>query len=130
LSTWTCERDGHLLGCGVDAESIARFERPGGTAVEPWSLIFTEGEVAHTSTLDRPAVALCASFTVKEAVTKALGTAIDFRDCELLFSPGRDEQDVRLSTGLRDEHGIAGWTVRVTVDDGECVATALLFGRS
>jgi len=121
-----------LLGCGIDAEQIGRFENGDGRTFEPWSLIFTEREVEHARKLDEPALGLCACFCCKEALLKALGTSIDYRDCELLFSIGRLEQDLILSQALRREHGIGSWRARIEVEemaDGrECVASVCLFG--
>ncbi len=123
---------GSLLGCGIDAEAIARFRGAGGRAIDPWDAVYTGREADHARGLADPAVGLCAGFCCKEAVLKALGTSLDYRECELFFSPERPEQELRLATSLCREHGIRGWTARVEVSDAdgeaECVATVFLFG--
>lgn len=132
MSTWTFDEERPLLGCGIDAEQVGRFEDGDGQLIEPWSLIFTEREIEHARSSYDPAAVLCACFCCKEALLKALGTSIDYRDCELLFSIGRLEQDLLLSEALRVEHGIGSCRTRVEIedktDDQECVASVCLFG--
>jgi phosphopantetheinyl transferase (holo-ACP synthase) len=129
-STWTFEASGSLLGCGVDAEKVERFRADGSPDGEPWRLIFTEGEVQHCRTLPDPALGLCAAFCAKEATLKSVGVAIDYRSCELLFLPEREEQDLHLSSEFCAEHGISGAVARVVLNDEprECVVTVCLFG--
>lgn len=129
---WTCEVQGRLLGCGIDAEAVGRFRRDLGGQDDPWEAIFTEREIAHARSLADPAFGLCASFCCKEAVIKALGTSLDYRECELLFSLKGPEQHLELAPALCLEREIRGWSARVEVSGApgqeECVASVCLFG--
>lgn len=121
-----------MKGCGVDAERVERFRAqtaPG--APPPWPLLFTDREVAHALALPDPALGLCAAFCVKEAVVKALGVPIDYRDCELLFSPPDGVQEIGLSPGIVEEHGISGAVARIMYrgETRECVAAVMILGR-
>jgi hypothetical protein len=134
LSTWCCEpRPGPVVGCGVDAERVERFREhvaPG--AAPPWPLLFSDREVAHAFSLPDPALGLCAAFCVKEAVVKALGVPIDYRACELFFSPPGGGCDVGLSPEFIEEHGVLGAVARIMYqrETRECVAAVTLYGRT
>lgn len=128
LSTWTCESTGHRYSCGVDAEVRARFREGGVAGARPWALIFTAREIEHSRTLDDPALGLSVAFCAKEAVIKALGEPIDYRDCELLFHTDGEDQVIELSPALSSEHRVRralAW-VMLSDDDGECVVAVCL----
>jgi phosphopantetheinyl transferase (holo-ACP synthase) len=133
LSTWCCEPGGGpVIGCGVDAERVERFRaqtEPGSPS--PWPLLFTDREVAHALALPDPALGLCAAFCVKEAVVKALGVPIDYRDCELLFSPPGGVQGIYLNPEFIEEHGISRGVARIMYrgEARECVAAVTIHGR-
>lgn len=118
-----------LLGVGVDAEQVARFERH--ASGRRLRHVFSEREADHLESLPRPALALCAVFCIKEAVCKALGERYPFPECECLLRPGEPEQRLVLSPGLRERHGLAAARglvhERFPVERGECVVEAHLF---
>jgi phosphopantetheine--protein transferase-like protein len=127
--TWTFEAPGPLLGCGIDSEKIARFEKVAADET-PWPLIFTPAEVAHARSSADPARRFCASFAAKEAVFKALGAPYNFTDCELLPDFDREEQDLRLAEALRRERGVTAakaFLRREPEDCGELIVVAYLF---
>lgn len=132
LSTWSCDPPGgrgEVLGCGVDAERIDRFQDCCGPDGDPWPLLFTEREVEHNQGLDDPALGFCASFCSKEAVLKAVGVPIDYQQCELLLYPNEEMQIMRLAPEFSDEHGIDGAMAQVMqpVGSGECVVAVCVY---
>ena len=131
-STWTCESSGRVLGCGIDAERIARFRAEGGFGTSPWTALFTAREIAHNRQLEDPALGFCASFCSKEAVVKSLGEPIDYRDCELLLEPGQELQELRLAPRLCKDHGVVAWSARALqpAERDECVVVVVLFGAA
>lgn len=128
LSTWSSDRAEPPVGYGLDGERIDRFAGCCGPHGEPWALLFTPREVDHARSLDAPAHGLCASFCAKEALIKALGAAIDYRDCELLLRPGEEVHDLQLSPSLCEEHGVSGAEARVLGggSPAECVVVVRL----
>jgi phosphopantetheinyl transferase (holo-ACP synthase) len=131
LSTWSCDPDGPILGCGLDAERVERFRELGEPGGSPWALLFTDREAAHNLALTDPAAGFCASFCAKEAMVKAVGVPIDYRDCELLFSPPGGVYRIDLSPEFLEEHGISGAVARIMYrgDVRECVAAVWTHGR-
>lgn len=122
-----------MVGCGVDAERVERFrDLTGPGSPPPWPLLFTDRETAHALALPDPALGLCAAFCVKEAVVKALGVPIDYRDCELFFSPPEGVQKIDLSLGFIEEHGIFEAVARIMYrgEARECVAAVTIHGRA
>jgi holo-[acyl-carrier protein] synthase len=84
-----------ICGNGVDIVNIARFER----ALERWgerftARLFSDGELSYCMGKRRPATHLAARFAVKEALFKALGTPIKYKDVEVI-------RDVSGSPSLR-----------------------------
>jgi phosphopantetheinyl transferase (holo-ACP synthase) len=126
-STWTSESPLRLIGCGVDAERPARFEKLR-DAERPWHLVYSEREVAHVRGLRDQALGYCAAFCCKEAVVKALGESFPFPECEAFFEP---EQGVtlRLSPRLARKSGVRASEVRLSRPAAEeIVAVVYLFG--
>ena len=62
-----------LLGAGIDAERIERFEKlaSGGRV---WRHVYSPRETGHLAAQPLAAHAFCAAFCAKEAVCKALGS--------------------------------------------------------
>lgn len=122
---------GLLIGVGVDAERIGRFEKlaAGGTA---WRHVYSSREAEHLAAQPQSALAFCAAFCAKEALCKALGSAYPFRECECLHLPGLAELELSLSPGLKERHGLGRARVRFHAayppERGECVVEAHLFG--
>ena len=114
-STWSSEQSCRLLGCGVDLETVDRFqdlsEASDSEASDfPMPFVFTKGEITHARQQAEAARALCVCFSCKEAVRKAVGVPYNYTECEafpvfqkeslafegtLLFS-----DDFRKSTGI------------------------------
>jgi len=130
FSTWSCESAFALLGCGIDAEQIARFDPRGGAGPAPLVAVFSAEEMSHCRSLPRPAEGLCAAFCAKEALFKAVGRPYDYAQCELLLDPERGVQALQLAPSLRRELGIAATDLRLEWrPEGHCVATVLVFGE-
>ncbi len=121
-----------MVGCGVDAELIERFREHDDPDSEPWTALFSRREIDHNRRLNNPSLGFCASFCTKEALLKAVGVPIDYRSCELLFSPELEEQQVTLTQAFRDEHGVDGAVARVVLsgEPMECVVALCLWRRS
>ncbi len=101
-----------LLGCGVDAERIARFRKLAVQA-DPMPIVFSKAEVSHNRTLPDPAVGFCASFCCKEALYKAVDTPFNFSDCEFSYHPADDDHVLTLSPNLQEKIGIIDVRVRI-----------------
>ena len=78
MLTQTSDPTGVLLGCGVDAEAIDRFETIPASE-RAWHLVFTEAELAHCHALPRPALGLCVAFCCKESLCKGIGVVNQVR---------------------------------------------------
>lgn len=128
LSTWTSESRGQRFRCGVDAERTERFCKGGVGGDDPWHLIFTPKEIEHSRSLDTPALGLCVAFCAKEALIKALGEPVDYRQCELLFRSGVDDQLIELAPALIFEYSLRRALARVMLpgDADECVVAVCL----
>lgn len=120
-----------VLGCGIDAERVDRFRDCCGPGGDPWELLFTQREVDHNRQLENPALGFCASFCSKEAMLKALGVPIDYRQCELLLYPDVEMQNIRLAPEFSDEHEIEGAVARVmqSGESSECVVAVCVYRR-
>ena len=131
LSTWSFEHTEPIFGCGVDAERTDRFRDCCAPDGEPWTALFTPREVTHNSTLDDPALGFCAGFCSKEALIKALGVPIDYRQCELLLSPPEEVHSLHLAPEFCDEHGVFRGVARVMhhAETRECVVAVCVFRR-
>ena len=66
-----------------------------------------------------------------EAVVKAVGVPIDYRDCELLFSPPGGVQKIILSPDFIEEHSVSGAVARIVYrgEARECVAAVTIHAR-
>jgi phosphopantetheinyl transferase (holo-ACP synthase) len=119
-----------LLGVGIDAERVERFEKLAADG-RFRRHVCSRREAEHLASQPQPALAFCASFCCKEALCKGLGEAYAFPECECLFRPGATELEIVLSPGLRHRHGLAGVRARLHErylgERGECVVEAHLF---
>ena len=116
-----------LLGAGIDAEQIARFQRvlasPAG-----WEVAFAPAEISYALGQPEPARALCASFCCKEALYKCLRQPFNYPDCVLHYRPGQRDYELGLSGRLGQELGSARAHAAVWPEDQgrEMVAVVLL----
>ena len=116
----------HLIGCGVDGETIARFS-PFLTEDHPFPFVFSPEEIAHARSLDDPATGLCAAFCCKEAVLKAIGKPINYTDCRFFYEVEKEVQKPVFSAS-DDFSIIADSQVRIiSGSPGELVAIVHLF---
>jgi phosphopantetheinyl transferase (holo-ACP synthase) len=121
-----------LLGVGLDAEQVARFEKlaAGG---DSWRHVYSAREAGHLAAQPQAARAFCAAFCCKEALCKALGAAYAFPEFECLYLPGTPEPEFVLAPGFAERHGIEA--VRVWIDEqflserGEFVVEVYLIRR-
>jgi phosphopantetheinyl transferase (holo-ACP synthase) len=126
---WRCSAAEPLVGCGIDAETIARFDR-WTPPLSPPPFLFSDAEAAHCAGLDDPAIGLCAAFCAKEALFKALGRPYNFPDCQLLWRRSVRQYELRLDPALGREAGVWAAWARIGVRGGrECTAQVLAFGR-
>lgn len=127
-STWTFETGRRLIGCGVDAERPARFEKLVGEKT-PWHLVYSEREVAHVRGLPNQALGFCAAFCCKEAVVKAVEDSFPFSECEVFYEPD-GTANLSLSSRFSQEWGVQAADVRISrPTDEEVVAVVYLFGE-
>ncbi len=118
-----------LPGIGLDAEQVARFEKLA-AGDKPWRHVYSAREAGHLAAQPQAAQAFCAAFCCKEAFCKALGAAYSFPEVECLYRSGAPEQQIVLTPGFEERHGIEA--VRVVFDErflpgrGEIVVEAYL----
>ena len=133
--TWRSNTDRIIIGCGVDAERIARFERFTDESPPPMPFVFTEGEIQHACAGSNAATRLCLCFTCKEALFKALGTPFDYTLCELLphLDPGagRFEGHLSLDVRLKASTGASDADVHALLHlvEGHVVSSITVYGR-
>jgi holo-[acyl-carrier protein] synthase len=94
-----------IYGIGVDIVNIGRFKR----AVERWGerlqrRLFTDGELSYCLAKSHPERHLAVRFAAKEALFKALGGSLPFKNVEVTReASGRPTLNV---AGLQDEYRI------------------------
>ena len=81
-----------IKGVGVDIVEIKRLE----DAVGRWGRrfldrVFTEQEIAYCMARSRPASSFAVRFAAKEAVMKAVGGGVTFREIEIANRAGKQE---------------------------------------
>jgi holo-[acyl-carrier protein] synthase len=92
-----------IYGIGIDVVNIGRFKK----AVERWGTrlekrLFTDGELRYCLGQTHPERHLAVRFAAKEALFKALGTSLPFRNVEITReSSGRPAVKV---AGLPDHY--------------------------
>ena len=82
-STWRSSGRGKLIGCGVDVESVDRFQQVAENDDHPMPFVFTVEELEHARSRKEPARALCIAFSCKEALRKALPEPYNYTECEV-----------------------------------------------
>ena len=119
-----------LLGTGIDAEQIARFQRVAATPAG-WDIAFAPAEIDHALRQAEPARALCASFCCKEALFKCLRQPFNYPDCVLYYHPGQRDYELQLSGRLGQEFRQARAHAAVwTEDEGREVVAVVLLASS
>jgi len=103
-----------VLGIGLDAEQVARFEKFA-AGERPWRLVYSAREAGHLAAQPQVARAFCAAFCCKEAFYKALGGFYSFPEFECLYRPGVPEQEFVLAPALKERQAIE--EVRVRIDE-------------
>jgi holo-[acyl-carrier protein] synthase len=73
-----------VTGVGIDLIEIERVERALERRPRLAERLFTEGELSYARGRARPGRHLAARFAAKEAVIKALGTAVPPREIEVI----------------------------------------------
>lgn len=111
-------------GIGTDIVEIARVERAINRTRTFAERIYTEAEIAYCQSRGRPYQHYAGRFAAKEAVIKALGRAVPWREIEIL----NDERGKPLCTlhGKAAEIA-AGRQILVSISHCEtyCTATAI-----
>ena len=136
LSTWSFEAASRLLGVGVDAEKVQRFESLGKPGDPALPLVFSKKEALHNQNLECPAIGFCMCFCCKEAFFKALGEPYDFTECEVFPEPQKRHTfsplEITIGKDLQAHHHIdraVCFFDENGVDDEEMVAVVYLFGN-
>lgn len=82
LLTWRFDRPGTLIGCGVDVETVDRFQSVAENDDHSMPFVFTQKEIVHARRQLRPAQTLCVAFSCKESLFKALRRPYNYTQCE------------------------------------------------
>jgi holo-[acyl-carrier protein] synthase len=122
-----------VVGIGVDLVECARIERSLERFGEKFlKRVFTEGEIAYSTSMKFPARHLAARFAAKEAVSKAFGTgigkAMGWRDIDVRKKPS-GEPFLVFSGGaekLANERGVRNALITLSHSDQHAVATIVL----
>jgi phosphopantetheinyl transferase (holo-ACP synthase) len=119
-----------LLGAGIDAEQVARFQRVAATPAG-WDVAFAADEIAYALSQPEPARALCAAFCCKEALFKCLRQPFNYPECVLHYQPGQRDYELELNGQLAQKLGPAQAHAAVWPEDEgrEMVAVVLLARR-
>ena len=122
-----------VVGIGVDLVECARIER----SLERFGQkflhrVFTDGEIAYSTSMKFPARHLAARFAAKEAVSKAFGTgigkAMGWKDIDVRKKPS-GEPFLVFSGGaekLAKERGVSNALITLSHSDQHAVATIVL----
>ncbi|HOJ19977.1 MAG TPA: holo-ACP synthase [Armatimonadota bacterium] len=109
-------------GLGTDIIEIARIEAAMNRSPAFSKRLFTEAEVSYCSARGRPAQHFAGRFAAKEAVIKALGRAVPWREIEIL----NDERGKPVCTLHGKAREIAaGRRVLVSISHCETYSTAV-----
>lgn len=126
-----------VLGSGIDLVETARMEE----VLRRWGerfkrRVFLPSERAYCDRRACPSRHYAARFAVKEAVTKAFGTgigsALGWRDVEVIRDGGRGAPAVRLSrraAALAQGRGVQQILISLSHTRHYAVAQAILLGR-
>jgi phosphopantetheinyl transferase (holo-ACP synthase) len=135
-STWSFSASAELIGCGVDCETVERFEALGRNGSFPMPFVFTPKEMAHALGSGERATMLCLCFTCKEALLKAAGIPYDFTACEVLpvfdDSNAVFEGELTLDPALKADLGVSRALVRSTLTPAppkEVISAVYLFSE-
>jgi holo-[acyl-carrier protein] synthase len=124
-----------VIGIGVDLVECARIEH----SLERFGdrflhRVFTDGEIAYSTSMKYPARHLAARFAAKEAVSKAFGTGIGksmgWRDIDVQKKPS-GEPFLVFSGGaetLAKERGVTNALITLSHSEQHAVATIVLEG--
>jgi holo-[acyl-carrier protein] synthase len=116
-----------VIGLGIDAVDIRRFDRALERTPRLVERLFTEAERALADRRADTSAVLAARFAVREATMKALGVglgAFDFRDVSVLSS-GDGRPTLRVdgrAAELARARGVTAWHVSLTHTDDLAVA--------
>ena len=109
-------------GIGTDIIEIARVETAAKRTASFLKRLFTDAEIAYCSSRGRPYQHFAGRFAAKEAVIKALGRAVPWREIEIL----NDERGKPLCTLTGKAAEIAaGRRVLVSISHCEGYSTAV-----
>ena len=111
-----------MIGLGVDAVDVDRFEAVLARTPRMAARLFTQGELASGQT-----PRLAARFAVKEAVMKAMGVgfgAFGWHEVETVRATSGAPELVLsgAAAALAERHGISRWLVSLTHTDTTAVA--------
>jgi len=108
---------------GTDIEQISRVERIIARTPRFTERLFTPGERAYCDAKARPAQHYTARFCAKEAFAKAIGTALSWREVEVVR--GEEGPPTILAHG-EAATALAGRTVRVSLSHAGDYAVAMV----
>ncbi len=111
-----------IKGIGIDIVDVKRFEGVVSRHGERFiGRVFTEGESLYCKKKNRPGIHFAARFAAKEAVIKAIGRTIPFRDIEIIREEaGRPLLNVR---GYEDD---CVWHLSITHDGNYALAYVVM----
>lgn len=116
-----------MIGLGIDAVDIERFRITLERTPSMRQRIFTDDELALSSSRSDDTASLAARFAVREATMKALGVglgAFDFHDVSVFRSASGAPQLLvsGRAASLATERGVTGWHVSLSHTDIVAVA--------
>ena len=129
--TWNYNTSFKLIGCGIDAERIGRFDSFASSDEYPMPFVFSWEEIKYFDQLSNPAKGFCSAFCCKEALYKGITKAYNYPECEFFLSGENPWQTLKLSDSLSQQFGIDSAKVRLYFlkypSYTECLAAVYLF---
>ena len=114
-----------LISCGIDIENSDRSKKWVGAFP---TFIYSESEIKQFLKLDNPQEIMSASFSLKEALFKAVQKPYNFPECELLEFSTDELLELNFSDTFKEEYQIsfANYTIKKS-NYNEIIVTLFLF---
>ncbi len=115
--TWSFKASKPLLRCGIDAESVDRFEKLLAQDSRPFPLLFNDREIQYIQSGSEAAWKFCVAFCVKEALVKSFGESYDFLEVQVFPKHDESLQTIEFSPEFEKQSGITKSVFKILQDE-------------
>ncbi|MCC6444860.1 MAG: holo-ACP synthase [Armatimonadetes bacterium] len=115
----------NMVGIGIDLVDVDRLEKTLGQHARMKDRLFTPAEIAYCESKRRPGMHYAGRFAVKEAIIKALGRAVPWKEMEIT-NDERGKPAAALSGKALDLLGADRVLVSITHTESHAVAQAVI----